>query len=424
MNFYLKTRSTDVDYNWININSNSRQSEPIYNLSDSEFQKKVSDFEKISFWAESSLNKKLFLCFCGIPTNRKDKFNRPIRADIVVETQKEKNQNNEKLLNIIKTFIDLIRNDTKETLPDIIRNNFLSDLINKSLRKEDIDAYFLLTKEIKKLNKINPSDKIIGEYKEKLSKINITISEEDFLTSAEYKDNKLNNYSALDNHSHYFGDITDDKSYYQFLKSIEEMLFGTKNYKIVAICNNKSDKNELADILKLEKEQSVLLGKFDNFNHNGMIPVEIEAKKKSGGYQGNGAPKTQNTYSMPNDYYNGDKSSQQLGQTNHSNSFDGIDINTSSNNAQTVKPEDDNKKNNSYSLDSLKGMLKDFCNSEEEIKLPEPFQKLYDGTIGKVVNRQFFKTESSNKEIPKKDDNQEPNELKEPDFRPNPKYKH
>ena len=424
MNFYLKTRSTDVDYNWININSNSRQSEPIYNLSDSEFQKKVSDFEKISFWAESSLNKKLFLCFCGIPTNRKDKFNRPIRADIVVETQKEKNQNNEKLLNIIKTFIDLIRNDTKETLPDIIRNNFLSDLINKSLRKEDIDAYFLLTKEIKKLNKINPSDKIIGEYKEKLSKINITISEEDFLTSAEYKDNKLNNYSALDNHSHYFGDITDDKSYYQFLKSIEEMLFGTKNYKIVAICNNKSDKNELADILKLEKEQSVLLGKFDNFNHNGMIPVEIEAKKKSGGYQGNGAPKTQNTYSMPNDYYNGDKSSQQLGQTNHSNSFDGIDINTSSNNAQTVKPEDDNKKNNSYSLDGLKGMLKDFCNSEEEIKLPEPFQKLYDGTIGKVVNRQFFKTESSNKEIPKKDDNQEPNELKEPDFRPNPKYKH
>ncbi len=127
---------------------------------------------------------------------------------------------------------------------------------------------------------------------------------------------------------------------------------------------------------------------------------------------------------MPNDYYNGDKSSQQLGQTNHSNSFDGIDINTSSNNAQTVKPEDDNKKNNSYSLDGLKGMLKDFCNSEEEIKLPEPFQKLYDGTIGKVVNRQFFKTESSNKEIPKKDDNQEPNELKEPDFRPNPKYKH
>ncbi len=397
MNFYLKTRSTDVDYNWININSNSRQSEPIYNLSDSEFQKKVSDFEKISFWAESSLNKKLFLCFCGIPTNRKDKFNRPIRADIVVETQKEKNQNNEKLLNIIKTFIDLIRNDTKETLPDIIRNNFLSDLINKSLRKEDIDAYFLLTKEIKKLNKINPSDKRIGEYKEKLSKINITISEEDFLTSAEYKDNKLNNYSALDNHSHYFGDITDDKSYYQFLKSIEEMLFGTKNYKIVAICNNKSDKNELADILKLEKEQSVLLGKFDNFNHNGMIPVEIEAKKKSCGYPGKDVKTVQDTKlcSKPSNRNSGVQPSISLGQPIDSDFSNYCNINPINGNTQKIEDNND-------SFDSIKeGITNKLEGIIDKVKgngFIKPGYKLYDKISGKV-QRNFSKNKvSSNKE--------------------------
>ena len=418
MKLYLKTRSTDIDYNWVKINSNSASVEPRF-ISDAEleFQDKISNFEEMSFWAESSLNKKLFLCLCGIPTNRKDKYNRLIRADIVVETEKGKNQNNEKLLFLIKSFIDLIRNnnligrDPEKPLPDTVRNNLLSNLLNKSLKKEDVDAYLLLTKEIDKLNKKSPTDKRISEYKEKLSKINFTLSEEVFLTSVEYKDNKPNNYFALDKQSHYYGDITDDKSYYQFLKSIEEMLFGTKYYKIVAICNNKSDKNELADILKQEKEQCVLLGKFDNFDHNGMIPVEIEAKKKSGGYQGNGAPKTQNTYSMPNNYYNGDNSSIPFRQANDSNYTNDTDFSSSQNIKQTLL----DAYNNLPSIDKVAKDTKDFFTHPIDKS-----KKLFDENI-RAKKRESFENKKrknieqkepnlSNIEVPRKEDKKEPDE--------------
>lgn len=174
MKFYIKTRSTEIDYNWIKVNNNSDSTEPKFKASESEFQKKLSDFEKTCFWAESS-NQKSYLFFTGIPTNRKDKYNRPIRADLVVETDREENQNNEKLIGIVYSFIRSIKKQTKDTLPNTIENSFLSDFINKSLKKEDVDAYLLLTKEIEKLKRNNSNDNRIKEYEEKLKNINITI---------------------------------------------------------------------------------------------------------------------------------------------------------------------------------------------------------------------------------------------------------
>ncbi len=426
MKLYLKTRSTDIDYNWVKINSNSASVEPMF-ISDAEleFQKSISDFEKITFWAESSLNNKLFLCFCGIPTNRKDNYGRLIRANIVVETTKGISQNNEKLLNIIKFFIDLIKNNNlirndkndekeeKESLPENVINNSLSKLINNSLRKEEVDPYLLLTIEIKKLKRTNPNDKRIGEYNEKLNKINLTLSEEDFLTSVEYKDNKPNNYSALDNQSHYYGDITDDKSYYQFLKSLEEMLFGTKYYKIVTICNNKSDKNELADILKQEKEQCVLLGKFDNFNHNGMIPVKIGAKKKSVGCQENVAPKTQNTrlYPKPNNYHSRDESSIPLRQTPDSDIIDNTYSGSSEDDEQDIGLKNRNLEIKFFDdpFNICNEKIDEFLKSAEENDVP--FAKQVRLLKARIDN----KRSSFNKHNSEKDDDVEPNEIKEPD---------
>ena len=123
MKFYIKTRSTEIDYNWIKVNNNSDFTEPKFKTSESEFQKKLSDFEKTCFWAESS-NQKLYLFFTGIPTNRKDKYNRPIRADLVVETDREENQNNKKLFDIVHFFICSIKEQTKDTLPNTIENSF------------------------------------------------------------------------------------------------------------------------------------------------------------------------------------------------------------------------------------------------------------------------------------------------------------
>ena len=278
MKFYVKTRSTDVDYKWINI-SNTDSAEPVLCSTESELeiQKSISDFEKTCFWAESPLSDIIFICFIGIATNRKDKFNRPIRADIVVETKREKNSDNEKLLDIIFSFIKEIKQSTKD---DLSVNSFLSQFINKALVKNDIDDYFLLTKEIDKLKRLNSNDDRINVFTDKLNNIRLSISKEDFFNCAKIAENNFNNNDSLNNYDHYLGDINNEKSYNQFLKAIEEIVYGTKHYKVVGICNVISEQNELIELLKQEKEQCILLGKFNNFNHNGMI--RVEAKKKSG----------------------------------------------------------------------------------------------------------------------------------------------